>query len=91
MTTHHCDITGDTARAVTYFIAYHTSIDGDGEAIMEVGGFYRDRLVRTLLGWRIAERVDLGTWLRTPIIGRLKAPPKWYGTMDHHRPTLLDD
>src|SRR5579864_679254 len=30
MTTHYCEIKGSTAKAVTYFVAYHASIDSDG-------------------------------------------------------------
>ncbi len=88
MTTHHCEITGDTARAITYFIAYQTLVEPSGEEfVMEVGGFYKDRLARTDR-WRITERIDVGTWLKKPWPERLPLPA-WYGTMDHHQPTLL--
>lgn len=72
MTSHYCEISGQTAKAVTYFLAYHTSIDtGGGESMMALGGFYKDRLVKQPDGWRIRERVDLGTWLGTPLPKRL--------------------
>jgi len=89
MTTHHCEISGQTARAVTYFIAYHTTVDADGgEAMMVLGGFYKDRLVKQADGWRISERADLATWIGTPLPPRLSPPPPWYGTMNHHQPVL---
>ena len=92
MTNHHCEIRGDAAKAITYFICYQTAIDGaGGESMLEVGGFYKDRLVRQPDGWRISERIDLGTWIRPPLPARLDPPPKWYGTMNHHAPTLLED
>jgi hypothetical protein len=80
---------GRTARAVTYFIAYHTTVDADGgEAMMVLGGFYKDQLVKQADGWRISERADLATWIGTPLPPRLSPPPAWYGTMNHHRATL---
>lgn len=89
MTTHYCEITGRTARAVTYFIAFHTRVDpGGGENMMWLGGFYKDRLVKGPDGWRISERADVSTWLGTPIPPRLDPPPPWYGTMNHHRAHL---
>lgn len=91
ITTHHCELNGRTAKAITYFIAQHTWVEGDGEAMMELGGFYKDRLVEQPEGWRISERVDLGMWLRTPLPERLNPPPKWYGTMNHHPARLLED
>jgi hypothetical protein len=90
MTTHYCELSGQTAKSITYFIAYHTSIEGRGEAMMELGGFYKDRLVRQPDGWRISERVDLAMWLRTPLPERLNPPPAWFGTMNHHRPRVLE-
>lgn len=89
MTTHHCALSGQMARAVTYFIAYHTTVDADGgEAMMVLGGFYKDRLVKQADSWRISERADLATWIGAPLPPRLSPPPPWYGTMNHHRPTL---
>jgi hypothetical protein len=89
MTTHYAEISGDTARAITYFIAYHTTVDpAGGEAMMVNGGFYKDRLVKQPDGWRIRERVDECTWIATPLPPRLTPPPAWYGTMNHHQPRL---
>lgn len=90
MTTHHCQIDGDTAKAVTYFLAFRTTIDGAGEALMGLGGFFRDRLVKTSEGWRISERQDVFVWLPSPLPERLNPPPNWYGTLNHHRPTLFN-
>lgn len=92
MTTHYCELDGDRARAVTYWVAYHTTVDDEGgETMMQLGGFYKDRLTRTAEGRRIAERSDMGNWLMTPLPKRLTTPPPWYGTNRHHRPTLLED
>jgi hypothetical protein len=84
MTTHHSEVDGSRAKAITYFLAYHTKVDGSEESMMELGGFYQDRLVKGPDGWRISERVDLGMWLRSPIPERLKPAPAWYATMNHH-------
>lgn len=89
MTTHYCEISGRSARAVTYFLAYQTTLDGHGgEDMMALGGFYKDRLVKQADGWRICERADVSTWIGTPLPPRLSPPPPWYGTMNHHRPAL---
>jgi 3-phenylpropionate/cinnamic acid dioxygenase small subunit len=89
MTTHYCEISGNTAQAITYFLAYHTWIDETGgESMFYNGGFYKDRLVKQPGGWRISERVDLGTWIPAPLPARLNPPPAWYGTMNHHQPRL---
>jgi hypothetical protein len=88
MTTHVCELDGDTAKGITYFIAYHTLIDAAGvEQLMEIGGFYQDRFVRQDK-WRIAERVELGIWTK----GQWPAgatPPPWHGTAVRHRPHML--
>jgi hypothetical protein len=36
--------------------------DGDGMMLWIEGGYYRDRLVRTADGWRIAERIEQPTF-----------------------------
>jgi hypothetical protein len=91
MTNHICEISGSTAKAITYFIAYQSlPNDAGGEFIMEVGGFYKDRLVKARGRWLISERNDLGMWLKAPWPEALK-PPIWYGTRNHHTPTLLED
>jgi hypothetical protein len=90
LTTHYCELDGDTAKTITYWLAYQTLVDeAGGEFIMECGGFYKDRLVRQDR-WRISERVDLGTWIKSPWPEGL-VPPAWYGTMNHHEPWLLRD
>ena len=88
MTNHVVEIDGDRARACTYYVAYHTLVDGQGgETVLVMGGFYRDRLVRTAPGWRISERVELGEWMEGPYPDDVPKPP-WYGTADHHRSSL---
>jgi hypothetical protein len=52
-------VDGDTATARSYLLN-PTSIGGG--ALMFVGGFYNDRLVRTPDGWRIAHRELESSW-----------------------------
>ncbi len=88
MTNHVVEIDGEQARACTYYVAYHSMADGNGgETVIVMGGFYRDRLVRTPDGWRISERVELGEWMEGPYPEGVPKPP-WYGTTDHHRSSL---
>jgi hypothetical protein len=90
MTNHVVDLQGGEARSCTYFVAHHTIPDGAGnEDLLTMGGFYRDRLVRTDRGWRIRERVELGEWMQGPYPDNVDRPP-WYGSADHHRPSLPD-
>ena len=49
---HRVEIDGDSARCVCLVRAYH----GGERGTYELFGEYRDRLVRTPAGWRIAER-----------------------------------
>ena len=82
------DADGDTARACTYFLAVHTSLDGRGEEVLlRVGGFYQDRLVRRDPGWRIAERVELSTWMDGPYPEDIPRPP-WYGKTTRNLPSI---
>ncbi|NLG45466.1 nuclear transport factor 2 family protein [Gordonia sp. (in: high G+C Gram-positive bacteria)] len=53
------DLAGDTARARTILFNPMVSRDDAGaEHVMFVGLRYRDELVRTTAGWRIARRVE---------------------------------
>ncbi|MFN6954087.1 MAG: nuclear transport factor 2 family protein [Acetobacteraceae bacterium] len=57
-TSHHLSnvtirVEGDRAEAESYVIAWHEAPDGGTATLF---GQYRDRLVRTADGWRIAER-----------------------------------
>lgn len=54
------DLHGDTAQARTILFNPMTArTNGEGEAPMLFAGlWYRDQLVRTPAGWRIAERVE---------------------------------
>jgi hypothetical protein len=88
MTNHIVDIDGRQARACTYYVAYHTLVDGQGgESVLTVAGFYRDRLARGADGWRISERVELGVWMEGPYPEAVARPP-WYGKAEHPRPSL---
>lgn len=61
LTNRRVDIEGDEARAVTYLLNPMVP-KGDPRRVWYVGGTYRDRLVRTDRGWRIAERVAEQAW-----------------------------
>lgn len=88
MTNHVVEIEGDQARTCTYYLAYHTMVDGKGgETVLVMGGFYRDRLLCTPDGWRISERVELGEWMQGPYPAG-SPMPSWYATPDHHRSSL---
>jgi hypothetical protein len=86
MTSHTAEIEGDDARACTYFVAVHSYLDDSGvEVLLTMGGHYRDHVVRTQDGWRIAHRACMGGWIDGPF----KNPPSWYGTNnDDRRPSL---
>ncbi len=55
-------ITGDTATSRCALFNPMGVKDGDGLAVFLEGGYYRDKLVRTADGWRIAERVEEPTY-----------------------------
>jgi hypothetical protein len=78
----------DDARACTYYIAQHVMLDGSGgEALLLFAGFYRDVLRRVDGTWRIARRVEKGTWLQGPYPPDVPKPA-WYGTADHPTPAV---
>lgn len=57
------DIAGDEARSRTILFNPMTHRSGDGaEQVFFIGLWYRDRLVRTADGWRIAERYEEMGW-----------------------------
>ncbi len=61
------DVDGDSATAATYLQAVHVAFLEEGGDIFILGGIYRDRLVRTDDGWRIAERILESWWTRTSL------------------------
>lgn len=56
-------IDGDTANSICSVRAFHVGIGEAKDKTFEVWGEYRDRLVRTGEGWRIARRVMVNIWL----------------------------
>ncbi|MCX7284955.1 MAG: nuclear transport factor 2 family protein [Novosphingobium sp.] len=57
------DITGDEARSRTILFNPMTHRAEDGETqVFFIGLWYRDRLVRTAEGWRIADRYEEAGW-----------------------------
>ncbi|WP_298287658.1 nuclear transport factor 2 family protein [Novosphingobium sp.] len=57
------DITGDEARSRTILFNPMTHRAEDGsEQVFFIGLWYRDRLVRTAQGWRIADRYEEAGW-----------------------------
>ena len=61
MGTQDARVDGDAAEVLTYCTAYHVRLDGRHAT---VGVRYRDTLVRTPTGWRIARRVVRTAWSR---------------------------
>jgi 3-phenylpropionate/cinnamic acid dioxygenase small subunit len=56
-------VTGDTATSRSYFYNPMGRTKRNGTLdLMFVGGFYRDKLLRTADGWRIAERIQDTAW-----------------------------
>lgn len=50
------EVSGDTASAACYIRAVHAGSGPRSDLTYEIWGEYRDRLVRTDKGWRIADR-----------------------------------
>ena len=88
ITNHYVELNGDTARACSYFIAYHAMLDAGGESVFVLGGYYADELRRTPEGWRISARQERGLWADDTLVKRVFRPP-WYGTMNHHVPPFF--
>lgn len=59
---HEVVLDGDRATATTYLQATQIEREEAGGGILVTGGIYRDVLVRTDAGWRIAERELEGLW-----------------------------
>jgi hypothetical protein len=59
-------LTGSTGEVWSYAVAIHLELPGNGRADMAMGVHYRDRVVRTTLGWAIAERTTEKLWTRGP-------------------------
>jgi len=55
-------VSGDTATCRSCLFNPMGITDGDGLAVFLEGGYYRDKLVRTAAGWRIAERIEEPTF-----------------------------
>ncbi|MXY36967.1 MAG: hypothetical protein F4Y54_09455, partial [Dehalococcoidia bacterium] len=53
---------GNRATATTYLHATQVEREEAGGGVVVTGGIYRDVLVRTEAGWRIAERELEGLW-----------------------------
>lgn len=56
------EIDGDGATMACYLQAQHVRKLAPGGELFTFGGTYRDRLVRTAAGWRIARRTLSATW-----------------------------
>lgn len=55
------ELDGDRATSTCYLQAQHV-IAGDDGGRFAIGGTYRDQLIRTEAGWRIAHRTLAVTW-----------------------------
>ena len=56
------ELLGEEASARSYVLAKHGYKRGGAMAFFEMGGEYRDRLVRGPEGWRIRERTLAARW-----------------------------
>ena len=55
-------VDADEAQAVCYLHAQHVIDGGDSVELLTIGGIYRDRIIRTPIGWRIAQRKLEPVW-----------------------------
>lgn len=58
-------VEGEKAHAETYFVAYHTRQEDDGEYIDRFGGRYIDKLTKFFGQWKIMDRVVVRDWSST--------------------------
>jgi hypothetical protein len=59
---------GDQGTGRTYFFNPNTLVDAAGRSpLLFVGGFYLDRFVRTEQGWRIEDRYEETSWMKSDI------------------------
>lgn len=56
------EVDGDRARSRVYIRAFHLGRGERERVSYEMGGEYRDELVRTASGWRIARREGIAHW-----------------------------
>jgi ketosteroid isomerase-like protein len=82
ITTHSCEIDGDTAHAESYVV--FASVEKDGKAVRLGGGRYIDRLERRDGEWRIAVRQATIEWRCGPASTHVSPAPDQYpeGTWD---------
>jgi hypothetical protein len=62
MSNHLIELHGDRAQCTTYVVARHFSSAGEEQTIYDVGGYYRNEIVRTADGWKIGRWKLVGTW-----------------------------
>lgn len=56
-------VDGDTASTIVYFQAQHVKMGTPGGNTFIIAGSYRDRVVRTPGGWKIAQRDQAYAWM----------------------------
>ncbi|MBI1182087.1 MAG: nuclear transport factor 2 family protein [Alphaproteobacteria bacterium] len=59
------DIHHETAKAETYFVAYHVRLDGGERYLDRFGGRYMDKLKKRSGEWHIIKRVVVRDWSMT--------------------------
>jgi hypothetical protein len=62
VTNHHITVDGDRATSESYLFNPMVLPVKDSERVVMVGAGYRDQLIRTPNGWRIADRLELHGW-----------------------------
>ncbi len=70
-------VDGDNAKSRCMFynpMVLPNSEGKRGPDLVFFGGYYNDRLVRTLAGWRITERVEESTWMYGRLPGGFEIP-----------------
>ncbi len=78
------DVVGDTARAESYFVAFHDMSGAEGQALRTtVAGRYLDRFERRGGEWRIAHRKFVSDWSasdpRSDMWDRGSVTPRYFG------------
>ena len=61
---YHVDIDGDVANALTYHTSHQTTLETP-DTVKQIVARYHDRLVRTVAGWKIADKRMEVLWRET--------------------------
>jgi hypothetical protein len=59
---HTITVSGNTARALVYFVAHHTLPNNAAEADWTLGGYYEYQLAKNAQGWKVTSMKANGLW-----------------------------